>query len=836
MLLLIASPAYAKYQPPHSMPGPAADRILFKGGITLDLAPSSIDNGDVDLYLSSLKTTAAQQLLSKSSVRVIQVPAGSVSIILNPAPAPSGQLNPFAIRNVRFAIQYVINRDLVVNEIYKGLAARMVTHVSPFDYDYLGVSDIVKEANIRYDPDFAKKIVTDELTRAGASLKDGQWNFNGGPIHLKFIVRVEDDRKDIGDLVTAELRKLGFVVDSVYQNFGPAIASVYGTDPSVFEWNLYTEGWGRGTSERYDASSINQFCAPWLGNMPGWKEVGFWQYENSTIDQIGQRIFKGNFSDASERNQLYREATTMCLQESVRIWVVTLLSSFPIATSVQGLTLDSVGGPNSLSTLREAYVSGRSDLKVGNVWVWTERTIWNPVGGFADVYSIDIWRNLFDPPTWRNPLTGLPSPFRVAYTVQTSGPSGKILVPPDSVRWNAQSQTWESVGQGEFSISKVTFNYKNYFSSKWHDGQPITIADLFYSIYQTFDLAYNPAKSKVEFAISTVDRPYLDTFKGFRIINDTSIDVFVNYWHFVPSYIAEYASVTSLSMPWEVLAAMDSLVFDQRQLAYSETAAAKYQVDALSLVEENHARLVKTTISNFAIKQSFPQTVLKVGDRMLASVSDAESRYRAAISWFNQTGNMVISNGPFYLKAFNPPSQFAEIDAFRDSAYPFRPGGWYFGEPPSIEVLGIQGDFITIGRDSKFTVTVKGPSQLSLNYILFDPAKGTTIQKGEAQPVKNDTFSITLPGSLTSSLGAGNYELSVIASSDAISVVTERAKLLEASTNPSGSSTVIATTSSTPSVTSGIDPALLAGAVIAAVVVIAVTLFAMRRRGKGASG
>ena len=126
MFLLVASPAYAKYQPPHSMPGPAADRILFKGGITLDLAPSSIENGDVDLYLSSLKTTAAQQLLSKSSVRVIQVPAGSVSIILNPAPAPSGQLNPFAIRNVRFAIQYVINRDLVVNEIYKGLAARMV--------------------------------------------------------------------------------------------------------------------------------------------------------------------------------------------------------------------------------------------------------------------------------------------------------------------------------------------------------------------------------------------------------------------------------------------------------------------------------------------------------------------------------------------------------------------------------------------------------------------------------------------------------------------------------------------------------------------------------------
>ena len=32
-------------------------------------------------------------------------------------------------------------------------------------------------------------------------------------------------------------------------------------------------------------------------------------------------------------------------------------------------------------------------------------------GGFGDVYSNDIWRNLHDPPLWNHPFTGIPMPF-----------------------------------------------------------------------------------------------------------------------------------------------------------------------------------------------------------------------------------------------------------------------------------------------------------------------------------------------------------------------------------------------------------------------------------------
>ena len=98
------------------------------------------------------------------------------------------------------------------------------------------------------------------------------------------------------------------------------------------------------------------------------------------------------------------------LVDPVRIWLVTAINSFAATSDLAGVTQDVSAGPRSPWTLRSAYVPGTDELKVGNLWVWTERTTWNPVGGFGDVYSSDIWRNLIDPPISNHPFTGMPGP------------------------------------------------------------------------------------------------------------------------------------------------------------------------------------------------------------------------------------------------------------------------------------------------------------------------------------------------------------------------------------------------------------------------------------------
>jgi len=185
-------------------------------------------------------------------------------------------------------MQLLVNREAIAQDIYQGAGQPMITHVGPSDPDFLTVYDLDRGSGISYDPELAREMVAEAMTAAGAELVDGTWSFEGRPVRIKLVGRVEDERRDIADLVRAELEQAGFQVAITYDQFGPAVQKVYSTDPQAFEWHIYTEGWGRGAPQRYDVGSVNSFNAPWLGNMPGWREEGFWGRE--ALPLVRQRI------------------------------------------------------------------------------------------------------------------------------------------------------------------------------------------------------------------------------------------------------------------------------------------------------------------------------------------------------------------------------------------------------------------------------------------------------------------------------------------------------------------------------------------------------------------
>ncbi|MGD8684092.1 MAG: ABC transporter substrate-binding protein, partial [Chloroflexota bacterium] len=231
------------YQPPHDRPGPAADRLLYNA-FNVERAPLDIEAGDMDLYLFGLKTEAAQDLRGTAGVELIDAPATAVSLILNPAPAREGEFNPFENRDIRRAMQYLVNRESIAQDIYQGAAQPMITHVGPSDPDFLTIYDIDRGSGFGYDPELARELITEAMEASeGVELIDGTWHFEGQPIRIKLIGRVEDERRQIADLVRAELETAGFEVAITYDNFGPAIQRVYSTDPQSFEWHIYTEGW-----------------------------------------------------------------------------------------------------------------------------------------------------------------------------------------------------------------------------------------------------------------------------------------------------------------------------------------------------------------------------------------------------------------------------------------------------------------------------------------------------------------------------------------------------------------------------------------------------------------
>ena len=133
LFLALAATDPQEYTPPHSQPGPSVDTINFSA-FAVEIASRELEAGNMDLYLYSLKTAAAEQIQDNTEVNVYQAPATTISVVLNPAPAPEGELNPLSITEVRQALQYVVNRSFVSQEIYKGFALPMLTHISPSDF------------------------------------------------------------------------------------------------------------------------------------------------------------------------------------------------------------------------------------------------------------------------------------------------------------------------------------------------------------------------------------------------------------------------------------------------------------------------------------------------------------------------------------------------------------------------------------------------------------------------------------------------------------------------------------------------------------------------------
>ena len=159
--------ARAQYTPPHEEPGPAVERLYFKA-FNVDRAPLDLEAGEMDLYYFNLKIAAARELRDKEGIQLYEAPASTISLILNPAPAPEGRLNPFAIKEVRQAMQRLIDREFVTREIYQGQASPMYTNVASTDFDYLTVFDVIQQADLSYDPEYARQQIAEAMTEAGA--------------------------------------------------------------------------------------------------------------------------------------------------------------------------------------------------------------------------------------------------------------------------------------------------------------------------------------------------------------------------------------------------------------------------------------------------------------------------------------------------------------------------------------------------------------------------------------------------------------------------------------------------------------------------------------------
>ena len=733
--------------------GTFVDEVKFIQYLDENTALEEVRNGNLDIYFFRVSSDRIESDKAREGIQVFESTGGSYSMLVNPS--ISDKFNPFSITELRFALNYLIDRNLIVNELIGGYGNAMISNYGIFSADYLSIIEELESFHFKYNPALADEIISHELEGSGAEKIDGLWHYNGEQIEITFFIRSDDPvRKSIGEILSSELEKIGFKVNKDFGDLNKAFVVVYGSNPADQKWHLYTEGWGSSGFSKYDSVGLAQMYSPWFSNMPGNNDPTYWNYKNDYIDSITKKIYVSDFKSSDERSSLIKQATKEGVSESVRIFLASKTDQYVANDNVDGvINALGAGVPTRFTAINAK--SDDNSLVVGVKQIY--QGAWNPVSGFSDTYSNQIWLNIYDPGVFSHPFTGKTIPIRTDWHVENFGSDAKIDVPDDAISWDIDTQRWENVGVDREATSKITFDL---ILGNWHHEQKMDMNDILYSMYflqewgselhegdNTYDSEYSPQAAQ-----------NAKTLVGIKQIDDDTVEVYVDYWHFDEAEIAAWATPWS-SMPWEIVAASEDAVLDGK-VSFSRSGGVSKSVSWLSLLIPNDANIIKEHLTEFKESKYIPP-----------SLQDSEhdwqyfeGRYDAAIRWIDENKHAIISNGPFYLDNYSPESRTITINSFDSTGYPFDAGKWEkfeqikFPKITNVEIPNV------VDLKKPLSILVQTTDSSTIHYFISNP-KGETVASG-IKPVDNNLSKIILTEEETSRLVVGANTLKIFSSSD----------------------------------------------------------------------
>lgn len=767
--LVLLAPALATVAQSNGT-GSHIDGVRFIQYLDDNVALEELKSGNLDTYYFSVPLEAASEIKNIPNLKEYDKLSGSLGLLLNPAPSnDSGTLNPFSLREIRYAMNYLIDREFVVDEILKGLGTPLIGPYGIFSPEYFNVIETVESSGLRYNPRLADQSITAAMNEAGAQKENGKWMLGGKPVEISILIRSDNQPlRSVGELVASELEKAGFTVKRNYGDLNKANTVVYGSDPQDLGWNIYTEGFGgTGGFVKYNPVIPSQMYAPYFGSMPGQQNPAFWNYENDTLDKLGQRIQFLNFTSEKERNSLIRNATDIGVQEAVRIFIAQLVDPYVASAALAGLVNDFGAGISSkfsLINVRTQDPSNTLDIGVKQIY----QGAWNGVGGCSDLYCRDISIALSDPGTFRDPYTGEVIPVRTPWTnITTKGPFEKLVVPDDSMIWDPILQQWKGPGKNNTAFTVVKYNT---LYSNWHHGISMTPADLLYPQYFVFEWGMDtgdPSDLTKDPEYMAGVRPGLHLIKGIKFLeNGTAVESYVDQWHFDDKELAANAGVWAAE-PWEITAASERLVTSGKA-AFSRGEATSKNVPWLSLIVPSHAAMIRNELAKMKAEGFIPVPL-----RDFVTPEEAIKRYDAGISWIDSHRHAVIGNGPFYLDSYNPQGRVITLKAFRDSSYPFEKGHWSQYETPkiaSIDRVAAPRNIIAGQSPLEADVTVsiggKPAENASVFYFVSDKDGRTVISGNTSVSDGNGMYTIEIPANKTALIPTGPSIVKIFAVSD----------------------------------------------------------------------
>ncbi len=186
----------------------------------------------MDLYYYRISPDRLENKENIEGLQIFDSTGGSYSLLINPS--ESEKFNPFSEKEARFALNYLVDRKLIVNELMSGYGSQIISYYGPTDPEYLTIIKELESFNFKYNPALANQIISESLINRGAEKINGKWIIDNKEIEIRIFIRSDDPvRKSIGEILSKELENMGFKIKKKdYGDLNKAFVVVYGSNPA----------------------------------------------------------------------------------------------------------------------------------------------------------------------------------------------------------------------------------------------------------------------------------------------------------------------------------------------------------------------------------------------------------------------------------------------------------------------------------------------------------------------------------------------------------------------------------------------------------------------------
>lgn len=734
--------------------------------------------------------------------------------------------NVWTIREIRYATNWLISRQYVVEDIYEGYGIAQYSAIGQKNPAWNEkLQPVIDDHGITYSGDFNKAydMIQDAMTEAMNDTNltgelrapvdsptdfwqyrppDGDWT----DVETHGLIRIEDRRHEIGHYFSDRLETSGI---KVYRDDMDRHARNIWlwSDAADMQWGFYTGGWVSSASTAYQHSILAKMYTNYSQYMPGDaymmnidsnaryaysrdEDVAEMQYELATL------LMDGTVPDMDTYWDIFVELLDIGVNESVRVFIQSGIDYYPLNRDrITEVAPDLITGwsevfsPRTIKTQDGNFRAAQ--FSAGQLYMDN----WNNIAGFSCPYSLMQARMSRDFATTMHPTTGTPIGMRAEwvevfkdYEYDQNGTLVTNLdIPSDAVNYDVFNEEWYEVGFNKTAATSVKYTW--HFGT-WHSGHDFTMQDLV--SYYAFgkQLSWNTdAGDHYHVGSWIASQTYYNNIHGiiFDEANDT-VTVYGDYTFPMDPQIGGYY-MWMPEVPWQLYEAASQLIgmtdlapattLNNQPYSWSSAPGRNY-VHWLSTAQGND---FDATLANIASEGWVPPYLRADRNSPIPlGPGDVGSDIGDIRAFFAEYEHHWITHGPFKLTVHDPANLVIEMERWTQAdGYPWPEDYWR----SKIHVVSMglgtltvprtitQGEEINLGVRAR--VAEEYPVRLTRDLVDGDDYEvtatlehfGNIVWKTDEVSLVNSHFEVTIPKEITAQLEPKAYEVKINAKLDA---------------------------------------------------------------------